>query len=110
MANSYINTITSLSATSSTSIYTVPSATTAIVKMISAYNSNADNAAALTIQVTDASASSTKTFDKESVAAATKKAFLENGEVLVLDENDILKMTAATANYFDIFVSTLEIS
>ena len=110
MANTYINTITSLSATTSATIYTVPSATTAIVKTISAHNSNGSNAATLTIQVTDTSASATKTFDKESIAAETKKAFLQNGEVLILDESDILKMTAGTANYFDVFVSTLEIS
>jgi|TARA_R110000824_G_scaffold61715_1_gene163860 hypothetical protein len=110
MANAYINTITSLTSTSSTSVYTVPTATTAIVKMMSVYNSDGSNAATITIQVTDTSASATKTFDKESIAAETKKAFLQNGEVLILDESDILKMTAGTANYFDVFMSTLEIS
>ena len=110
MANFYINAITSLSATTSTSIYTVPSGSSAIVKTVSVYNSNASNSAALTVQVTDTAASATKTFDKATVGAETKKAFLQNGEVMVLDENDILKMTAGTANYFDVFVSVMEVS
>jgi len=110
MANSYVNAITSLSATTATSIYTVPTAKVAIVKTVSVYNTNASNAAALTVQVTDTSASATTTFDKATVAAVTRKAFLQNGEVMVLDESDILKMTAATADYFDVFVSILEVS
>ncbi len=110
MANIYKNAITSLSTTNSTTIYTVPTATVAIIKTISAYNSNGSNAATLTIQITDTSESVTKTFDIVDVAAATKKGFLLNGENIILDEADILKMTAETANYFDIYVSILEIS
>tara|TARA_R100000781_G_scaffold28752_1_gene21241 strand:- start:201 stop:548 length:348 start_codon:yes stop_codon:yes gene_type:complete len=110
MANTYKNVITSLSTTDSTSVYTVPTATVAIIKTISAYNTNGSNAATLTIQITDSSASATKTFDVVDVAAVTKKGFLLNGENIILDEADILKMTAETANYFDIYISVLEIS
>ena len=109
MANTYKNVITSLSTTSSTSVYTVPTATVAIIKTISAYNTNGSNAT-LTIQITDSSASATKTFDVVDVAAVTKKGFLLNGENIILDEADILKMTAETANYFDVYVSILEIT
>ena len=41
MANIYKNAITSLSTTNLTTVYTVPTATVAIIKTISVYNSNA---------------------------------------------------------------------
>ena len=34
---------------------------------------------------------------------------LENGEVIVLESKDKLRMTAGASNYFDIFVSILEV-
>tara|TARA_R110000796_G_scaffold50545_2_gene119426 strand:- start:361 stop:708 length:348 start_codon:yes stop_codon:yes gene_type:complete len=110
MANIYKNAITSLSTTNLTTVYTVPTATVAIIKTISVYNSNASNAATLTVHITDTSASVTKVFDLVDVAAVTKKGFLVNGENIILDEADILKMTAETANYFDVYVSILEVS
>jgi hypothetical protein len=58
--------------------------------------------------MTDTSESVTVTWDKESIAAETRKAFLTNGEVLVLDEADIIKLTASTADKFNIFISVLE--
>ena len=67
-------------------------------------------AATVTVHITDTSASVTKVFDLVDVAAVTKKGFLVNGENIILDEADILKMTAETANYFDVYVSILEVS
>jgi hypothetical protein len=110
MANTYKNVTTALSTTNSTTIYTVPTATVAIIKTISVFNTNASTAATLTVQITDSSASATRTFDFIDVAAVTKKGFLLNGENIILDEADILKMTAETANYFDVYVSILEIT
>jgi hypothetical protein len=108
MANTYKNVITSLSSTSATSVYTVPNDKIAIVKTLSAYNIDGSSAMTLTVQMTDTSESVTVTWDKESIAAETRKGFLTNGEVLVLDEADIIKLTASTADKFNIFISVLE--
>ena len=51
MPSTYINAITTLSGTSIADIYEVPQGKTAILKTISAYNTNASNAAALTVHI-----------------------------------------------------------
>lgn len=109
MANRYTQVITILATTNATSVYTVPDNKTAIVKTLSAYNVDGSSAMTLTVQVTDTSESATATWDIESIAATTRKGFLTNGEVLVLDELDIIKLTASTANKFHIVIGVLEI-
>jgi len=42
------------------------------------------------------------------VAAVTRKAFLQNGEVLVLDEKDVIKLTASVADKFHVYIGILE--
>ena len=86
MPSTYRNTVKTLTATSITDIYECPQGATAILKTISALNTNA------------------------SIAAVTRKPYLKDGEVIVLESKDKLRMTAGTANYFDIFVSFLEIT
>ena len=108
MANRYKNIITNLSTTNATSVYTVPDDKVAIVKTLSAYNVDGSNAMTLTVQVTDTSESATVTWDIESIATTTRKGFLTNGEVLVLDESDIIKLTASTADKFHIVIGVLE--
>ena len=107
MANNYKNVMTTLTATTAATVYTVPNDKISIVKTMSAYNSSTGNTD-LTVQLTDSSATATITWDKETVATLTRKAFLTNGEVLVLDEADVVKMTASVANKFHIFMSVLE--
>ena len=109
MANRYTQVITILATTNATSVYTVPDNKTAIVKTLSAYNVDGSSAMTLTVQVTDTSESATATWDIESIAATTRKGFLTNGEVLVLDELDIIKLTASTADKFHIVIGVLEI-
>ena len=109
MANRYTQVITTLATTNATSVYTVPDNKTAIVKTLSAYNVDGSSAMTLTVQVTDTSESVTATWDIESIAATTRKGFLTNGEVLVLDELDIIKLTASTADKFHIVIGVLEI-
>jgi hypothetical protein len=58
----------------------------------------------------DSSADATTEFEKTaSIGAETRQAYLENGEVIVLESKDKLRMTAGASNYFDIFVSILEV-
>tara|TARA_R110000764_G_scaffold17639_1_gene48337 strand:- start:616 stop:948 length:333 start_codon:yes stop_codon:yes gene_type:complete len=108
MANNYKQVLTTLTSTDATSVYTVPNDKVAIVKTLSAYNVDGSSAMTLTVQVTDTSASATVTWDIESIAATTRKGFLTNGEVLVLDELDIIKLTASTADKFHIVIGVLE--
>ena len=107
MANRYTEVLTTLSSTDATSVYTVPDNKSAIVKTLSAYNSDGSSAYTLTVQLTDTSESTTVTWDVESIATNTRKGFLTNGEVL--DELDIIKLTASSANKFHIVIGVLEI-
>ena len=110
MPSTYINAIKTLDGTSITDIYEVPQGKTAILKTISAYNTNASTATSLILHIFDNSASGTTEFEKTaSIGAETRQAYLENGEVIVLESKDKLRMTAGASNYFDIFVSILEV-
>ena len=109
MANRYTEVLTTLASTNATSVYTVPDNKSAIVKTLSAYNSDGSSAYSLTVELTDTSESTTVTWDVESIATNTRKGFLTNGEVLVLDELDIIKLTASSANKFHIVIGVLEI-
>jgi|TARA_R100001129_G_C5286769_1_gene238552 hypothetical protein len=111
MPTTYQNAIKTLDSTSITDVYECPQGATAILKTVSAYNTNASNAASLILHIFDNSASGTTEFEKTAaIAAETRKGYLTGGEVIVLESKDKLRMTAGTADYFDIFVSLLEIT
>ena len=74
MANTFVNKKVDLTTTSATTLYTVPSATTSVIKSISANGTT------------------------ELLTAP-----------LVLQESEILKVTAATANRLHVVLSALEI-
>tara|TARA_R110002012_G_scaffold287328_1_gene479635 strand:+ start:2295 stop:2627 length:333 start_codon:yes stop_codon:yes gene_type:complete len=110
MPSIYQNVVKTLTGTSITDIYECPQGSTAILKTISGLNTNGSNAAALTLHIYDSSADATFEFQTGSIAASTRIGYLKDGEVIVLESKDKIRMTAATANYFDIFVSLLEIT
>ena len=110
MPSTYQNVAKTLTGTSIADVYECLQGATAILKTVSALNTNASNAATLTAHIFDDSASATFEFETGSIAASTRKAYLQNGEVIVLESKDKLRMTAGTADYFDIFVSLLEIT
>lgn len=110
MPSIYQNAIKTLTGTSITDIYECPQGSTAIVKTISALNTNASNPATLIVHVYDDSESALFEFDTGSIAAVTRNGYLKNGEVIVLESKDKIRMTAGTADYFDIIVSLLEIT
>jgi predicted transporter len=105
MANSYKNAKLDLTATSVTTLYTCPVATTAIFKSI-LVSEDSGNADTITVTVT-AGASVFSLFKVKAVGA--------NGTVelltapLVVEESEILKVTAATANRLHVVASFLEI-
>ena len=95
MANVYKNQGFSLTTTNLTTIYTVPTDRTTIIKSIQVNNDDS-SAIQLEISVTDSSASATYKIYHKDLAADTT----DNGVVspLILESGDILKIQAASAN------------
>ena len=93
-------------------VYTVPAATTAIIRSISVYNTDI-NPMDVTLSILDDSTSTTFNYDyKAALAATTKFEFLnsDNSILLVLEESDKLQVTCSTAAGLNLIVSALEIS
>ena len=107
MPNSYKNAKVDLTATSATTLYTTPAATTALVKSI-LVSEDSGNADTITVTITDADAAVFSLFKVKAVASNTTVELLS--EPLVVKENEILKVTAATANRLHVVASLLEIS
>ena len=107
MPNSYTNAKVDLTATSATTLYTTPAATTALVKSI-LVSEDSGNADTITVTITDADAAVFSLFKVKAVASNTTVELLS--EPLVVKENEILKVTAATANRLHVVASLLEIN
>jgi len=105
MANSFINKKVDLTTTGVTTLYTVPSASTAVIKSI-LVSEDSGNADTITITITAGS---------DVFSLFKTKAIGANGTVellttpLVVQESEIVKVTAATANRLHVILSALEI-
>ena len=107
MANNFKNAKIDLTTTNATVLYTCPSATTAVVKSILA-SEDSGNADTITVTLTDASAAVFSLFKVKAVGANATVELLT--APLVLEEGEILKATAATANRLHVVASLLEVS
>jgi len=107
MPNSYKNAKVDLTTTGVTVLYTTPSATTALVKSI-LVSEDTGNADTITVTITDADAAVFSLFKVIAIAANTTVELLT--EPLVVQENEILKVTAATADRLHVVASLLEIN
>tara|TARA_R110000823_G_scaffold283901_1_gene402051 strand:- start:157 stop:477 length:321 start_codon:yes stop_codon:yes gene_type:complete len=106
LANKFRNAKLDLTTTNATVLYTVPNATTAIVK---SFLASEDSGNADTLSVTLTSGSSVfSLFHVKAVGASATVEFLS--APLVLEEGEILKCTAATANRLTVVISVLEVS
>ena len=106
MANIYKNAGFNLSTTNLTTVYTVPTDRTAIVKSIQ-INNDDSSAIQVEISVTDSSASATyKIYHKDLAADTTDNGV---GSPLVLESGDIVKIQVASANKIEGMISYLEI-
>ena len=106
MANIYKNAGINLTTTSLTTVYTVPTNRTAIIKNIQISNEHSSNNL-VEVFVTDSSASATYEIFHESMAAdSTTNAALAP---IILESGDALKIQAANANVVEGIVSYLEI-
>ena len=105
MANSFVNKKVDLTSTSAITLYTVPSATTAIIKSI-LVSEDSGNADTITVTITDTSDAVFSVFKTKSISANGTTELLT--APLVLQESEILKVTAATANRLHVILSALE--
>jgi hypothetical protein len=106
MANSFINKKVDLTSTSVTTLYTVPSATTGVIKSI-LVSEDSGNADTITATITDTSDAVFSLFKTKAISANATTELLT--APLVLEESEILKVTAATANRLHVVLSALEI-
>ena len=106
MANSFINKKVDLTTTSATTLYTVPTATTSIIKSI-IVSEDSGNADTITVTITDTADAVFSLFKTKSISANGTTELLT--APLVLEESEILKVTAATANRLHVVLSALEV-
>ncbi len=102
MSIQYKNAGFNLNSTGTISILTAPTNGRCLVKQIQAHNGST-GVVSLVTQVTDTSATATFRIDNASIAANTTRQIITH--TLVLEEGDILKMTAGTANEIQGIVS-----
>ena len=106
MANTFVNKKVDLTATSVTTLYTVPSATTAIIKSI-LVSEDSGSADTLTVTITDTADAVFSLFKTKAISANASVELLT--APLVMEESEVLKVTAATANRLHVVLSALEV-
>jgi len=107
MANIYKNAKVDLTTTDITTLYNVPSNSRAIVKSILVCD-DSNNGSTITLTLTDASSNIFVLFDVKVIAGHATEQLLT--EPLILQESEILKVTAADANRLHVVASILEIN
>ena len=105
MANSFVNKKVDLTSTSATTLYTVPSFSTSIIKSI-LVSDDSGSGDTITVTITDTSDNVFSLFRTKSISANGTTELLS--APLVLQESEVLKVTAATANRLHVVLSALE--
>jgi|TARA_R110002124_G_scaffold98391_1_gene243853 hypothetical protein len=107
MASFYKNAKVDLTSTGVTTLYTAPAATTAIFKSLLVAD-DSGSTSTITVTITDAAAA---VFVVYNVKATTANGTLELlTQPLVIQESEILKVTAANANRLHVVGSFLEVT
>ena len=106
MANTFVNKKKDLTSTSATTLYTVPTATTAVVKSI-IVSEDSGNADTITVTITDTDDAVFSLFKTKAISANTTTELLS--APLVIAESEVVKVTAATANRLHVVLYALEI-
>ena len=106
MANNFINKKADLTTTDLTTLYTVPTAKTAVVKSILVSD---DSGSGTTIDITLVNSSSAifSLFKSKSISGNATAELLT--QPLVMEESEILKVQASDANELHVIASILEI-
>jgi hypothetical protein len=105
LANSFVNKKVDLTSTSATTLYTVPSFSTSIIKSI-LVSDDSGSGDTITVTITDTSDNVFSLFRTKSISANGTTELLS--APLVLQESEVLKVTAATANRLHVVLSALE--
>jgi|TARA_R110002012_G_scaffold320739_1_gene545282 hypothetical protein len=108
MAHTYKNSKVDLSSTNDTVLYTVPAATTSIVKSILVSNDDASNACEITVTLLNTSNTVFSLYKQKDIAAKTTTELLTNPLIMNTDEE--LKVQAENADDLHVVCSYLEIS
>ena len=105
MANNYKKVMTTVTSTGDATIYTVPTATTTLVKTAWAYN-NSGGAVAITLKI-----NSTSLITNAALADKKTQSFfyLASSDIGVMEAGDILKINN-DAQPVNVYLSILEIS
>jgi len=106
MANSFVNKKVDLTSTSATTLYTVPTASTAVIKSI-LVSEDSGNADTITVSLTNTSDAVFSLFKTKAISANATVELLT--APLVVEESEIIKVTAATADRLHVVLSALEI-
>jgi hypothetical protein len=105
MANNYKNAKLDLTATTATTLYTCPGATTAIFKSFLVCSANNDT---ITVTITDADSNLFCVYSVKAISGPATEELLT--APLVVQENEIVKVTAATADRLHVVASFLEVT
>ena len=105
MANNYKKVMTTVTSTGDATIYTVPTATTTLVKTAWAYN-NSGGAAAITLKM-----NSTSLITNAALADKKTQSFfyLASSDIGVMEAGDVLKINN-DAQPINVYLALLEIS
>ena len=106
MANSFKNKKVDLTTTDLTTLYTVPTATTTVVKSL-LVSEDAGSGSTITITLVDSSGAIFNLFKDKSIASKATTELLT--QPLVMEESEVLKVQAADANELFVIASILEI-
>ena len=106
MANSFINKKVDLTTTDLTTLYTVPTATTGVVKSL-LVTEDAGSGTTITITLVNASGTIFNLFKDKAVGSKETLELLT--QPLVMEESEVLKVQAAQANELHVIASVLEI-
>ena len=106
MANSFINKKVDLTTADLTTLYTVPSFKTAVVKSL-LVSEDAGSGSTITVTLVDASSNIFSLFKTKAIASNATTELLT--QPLVMEEGEILKVQAADANELHVIASILEI-
>ena len=106
MANSFVNKKVDLTSTDATTLYTVPSAATAVIRSI-LVSEDSGNADTITVTITDTDDAVFSLFSVKAISASGTTELLT--APLIAEESEVIKVTAATANRLHVVLSAIEI-
>ena len=106
MANSFINKKADLTTTDLTTLYTVPSFKTAVIKSL-LVSEDAGSGTTITVTLVNSSGTIFSLFKTKAIASNATTELLT--QPLVMEESEVLKVQAADANELHVIASILEI-